>query len=253
MLEGDLVGVEYSLKNFGQENLSSESARLHAAVLRFSVELHQANKEWSEFANLAADEMTEMLIRLGHDPSEARSRVIMQDLVNFEKSSYKFLLEPMVEMLYRIDQGGSSQSLESQNILFQYEKDEIPLGSDVVTQFLRNLRDSEKIPVETSSMKDLEEMSAFFNRLTEMPYFKVNALCNVLIPGFYDRSSGERQVVGVRMGRDHYECYPFTHYGVSGVVVLKNGALIEDPLFEIKKIYRYSMVPAMVHAIREGD
>ena len=61
--------------------------------------------------------MVETLVRMGYTESEATARVVGTDIVDFEKASYKFLLEPLIPIFFQLAEKIKNVDVERSDVL----------------------------------------------------------------------------------------------------------------------------------------
>lgn len=257
-LEGDFSGFDKSLNSI--ENILStfkkpDQISIRSLELLLSFERHEMNKEWSNFIGLAQDEMIAILTRMGWTEADAKARVIMEDLVRFEKNSYKFALEPLLETTMNILEQEYPKALSSK-LKTPHDAYENVLGEKVikidtpfnpiVSEFIYTFT-AKEIP------SDLGKANQFLTEIVGSPEVQADKLCQSLVKGYREAATGERKYLKTKIGEDEIEFYPFSYYGAEGVVMLQNGQRVENPLEKIEQIYKKSIVPAMLHSLREGD
>jgi hypothetical protein len=201
--------------------------------------------------------MIEMVKRLGVEEAEAKRRIIMNDLVRYEKSSYKFSLEPVLNLfqsnLEEIKKASSAEGGVTAGASEVYRKtlggkvvEADPSGNVEVDKYIRELGE-QKMP---DAMADA---SKFLSKIEKMPEIEADKLCRLVVPNYMNADKTARQYTKIEAYGQEIQFYPFSLYGADGVVVTVNGRRVENPLEEVKKIYRGVIVPSMMHSLREGD
>jgi hypothetical protein len=296
---GDFEKSKELIRKIVEDKGQITSSDIHSLSLLLKVDQKRMDSYWENFSDLAQIEMQQMVKRISrrednletilrklnkteseiedimyiiNSDSRKNERITMinkisqeivaEDLVMFEKASYKYSIEPLLEIFFRnLDQiKESSQKGELETSRLKEKKpitetyndvlkDKVIEGLDLAPESVRNfLRGlvSKKMP------QGMENANRFLGNLFNSFESKADKLCKFVIKGYAD-SSGERKVVKMKVGKDNFEFYPFSYYSVDGVVIVKNGKIVPNPFEEIKKTFSSKIVPAMMKYLREGD
>lgn len=253
ILEGEIAGFAQSLgaldRVFELSPAGSVDNRaLNIANLMLTLDRHALNQDWSQFNEIAKQEMVEMLKRMGYPEREAQKRAIMEDLVRFEKISYKFTLEPLLDLLLTAKTGQLNFDIPSSFTAILGDKviEGQNSGNAEADSFLNRLTQN-KIP------GNLNEASDFLSKLGNSQEMQANQLCNLLVKGYYNPQTGQRKQTTLTLVGNRIELYPFSYYGADGVVMLIDGKRVENPVDKVKELFKEKIVPAMIHSLREGD
>lgn len=251
IIEGDMPQVDANiLRSIDSltENDVAHPAQIRMLLLQLTLYQNQAQTRWNEFTGIARNEMVEMLTRSGVPEREALAKVTMTDLVNYEKSSYKFLIDPLFKMLKE-----QEELIDKLATQVEFPIPEVNLsvkGPDnkTVNAFLENFVRNNKIP------PDFKSAAKFMENLESLQEFKADQLCGYIIPNYASDNTNEwGRYTKISSNGTRIEIYPFSVYGGNGVIVLKDGHIVENPIQVIKDTYKNNIVPAMLHALNLGE
>lgn len=254
VLEGDIAGNSYEGVMKKIEDTGIAASNYHEFTVLAVAEKFADGQDWRQFSKLAVMEMVRMLERMGYSETDAKNRVIMNDLVGFEKQSFRFTLEPFLDLMLRVEKLVNKLPL-SISVDNLYRGEPLIEGSKtdngIVDQYLLKLNNQFRIPSEINeeNQESYYEIIAQVGRLPEM---QADKLCKMVVEGYFDKGKGRTQMQ-VNLGGKKIEFYPFSLYGAKGVIVLIDGKIAENPLKAIENLYRDDIVPAMIRDLREGD
>lgn len=232
---------------------------LHRARLMLPFIKHEIDSYWQRFTAAARPEMVEMLIRSGLSAQEAEQRVFYTDLVEFRKSSTAFVVEPLLNLvekeLARIAEGYSGPDLGPEEITARYQeltagqKIEEPKDADETVRAYIQER-LKNIPIEG---KNLTQLGRSLTQFAQSEDAQAERFLRDLQPGYLNKETLKRETLVLNEGENVIKFYPYNLYGIDAVVITVNGAIVQNPLAFVKERYRGKIVPAMEHALREGD
>lgn len=251
IIEGDMPQIDKNiLKSIDNltENDVAQPAQIRMLLLQLTLYQNQAQTRWNEFTGVARNEMVEMLTRSGVPEREALGKVTLTDLVNYEKSSYKFLIDPMFKMLK--DQESLIDKLATQ-VEFPIPEANLNIkgpDNDTVKNFLENFVRENKMPA------DFKSAAKFLGNLESLQEFKADQLCGYVIPNYASENTNDwGHYTKISSGGTKIEIYPFSVYGGNGVVVLKDGHIVDNPIQVIKDVYKNNIVPAMLRSLNNSS
>jgi len=263
-LEGEITGFESSISlierkmgaSSARENFEITPSLIQAFGLLLAKDRLEMLDDWKGFNEFAQMNLIEMLKRIGNDENEAVGQVIMNDLVRFEKSSYKFSLDPMLDMFIKNTgriRTASAEAIVETDVSMLYEKelegktfDGKDSGNPEVDRYLSYLS-AEKMP---AAFKDANE---FLRKIESLPEMQADKLCQLLVRGYFNENKTAKQHTSLVTQGKKIDFFPFSLYGADGVIITIDGNRVMNPLEEMKKIYAGSIVPSMMHSLREGD
>jgi hypothetical protein len=263
-LEGEITGFEHSI-GFIERELGASSVRenfeitplfIQAAGLLLAKDRLEMLDDWRGFNEFSQMNLVGMLKRMGMDENEAIGQVIMNDLVRFEKSSYKFSLDPMLDMFIKNTgriRAASAEAIIETDVSKLYKKElgektfeGGKTGNAEVDQYLASLSIG-KMP------STLEGANDFLKNIESLPEMQADKLCQLLVKGYFNDNKTAKRHTSLEMQGRKIEFYPFSLYGADGVIITIDEKRVENPLEEMKKIYAGSIVPSMIRSLREGD
>lgn len=258
-LEGENQNLEQYLEVFGRLTTpeSLNPASVHGARLNLALAQHQLNSEWGRFMSIAHPEMVAMLERMGVPHEEAVNRVYGTDLVEFRKNSYSFYLEDLMntasDVLVKLEE--EPKGLEKEEITTRYQQMtkgqtvETPSQVDEAVRAYIQQKAS-NIPIQGQDLTQLDRsLSQFF----QSEDAQAERFLRELQPGYLNKETLTRETVTLQEGENTITFYPYSLYGIDAVVITVNGNVIPNPLTFVRQRYRGKIVPAMEHALRQGD
>lgn len=255
-LNGENLGLEEEVRFFERFRSPERITYIdvHKARLLIPIIRYKMNSYWGRFISIAQPEMVAMLKRMGIPENEVLKQVYLTDLVNFRKKSMSFVIEPFVDLVSNILESmekeveGYKRNVEDLYKWFLGGKVvEIEAGvpqNEKVSKFLEGLL-NERIP------GDVVGATNFLREFSDSSFVRAEKLCRVIFPDFLDRESFKRRYKKIASGGQTIELFPFTFYGIDGVVILLNDEIVQNPEEFLRK--RFEIVPAIERSLREGD
>ena len=100
---------------------------------------------------------------------------------------------------------------------------------------------------------DLQKLSQQLSQTYGASEFQAARLCRSVLPEYLDPATRLPQESAFNKNGHDYHIYPYVFHNMDGLVMTKDGVVVQDPLEEIKSLFRERITRAVLHSLREGD
>ncbi len=227
---------------------------IQGTLLKLPVIQNIIDRYWSDLIESLRPEIIKMLINSGLSEQEATARAVHIDLVEFQKSSMIYVLQPIFDFIKdklpdALDKESERVNDNDSNLNRLYNFNSTDSNSlDRILDMCRPPFKNKLLGLRQQTPKNIMEAQELFNELASMPESRAAKLLKAIFPEYKTVFAGEKHL---EINGHDVDIIPFTYYGCDMSIILVDGHQTENPYNFL--VESFKPVKVVLDSVKEGD